>query len=151
MTSQTKIQEIESDMHDLVMKNKINGLHLINCLFHLKITLKMIDKISIVKDLEINNRLKELETEKMMNWNYYKKTIVWSIKNRFWGRPNSIEEEIELKKQTRKKIDNIERLKTEVEEWEFKSVKLLQHLNYETHVEIARIARKEKRLEALKT
>ena len=31
MTSQTKIQEIESDMHDLVMKNKINGLHLINC------------------------------------------------------------------------------------------------------------------------
>ena len=57
----TKIQE--SDVHDLLMKNKINGLDLINCLVSLRIILKKIDKISIVKDIEINNKLKELEIE----------------------------------------------------------------------------------------
>ena len=62
-----------------------------------------------------------------------------ALKNRFRGRSNSTEEEIELKKQTRKKIDNIERLKTEVEEWDFKSVKLFQDLNYEKGAEIAEI------------
>ena len=74
-----------------------------------------------------------------------------TLKVRFWGRSNSIEGEIELRKQTRKKIHNIERLKTEVEEWEFKSVQLLQDLDYEKSVEIARIARIEIRLEALGT
>ena len=38
-----------------------------------------------------------------------------TLKNRFRGRPNSIEKEIELREQTRKNIDSIERLKTEVE------------------------------------
>ena len=57
----TKIQE--SDVHDLLMKNKINGLDLINCLVSLRIILKKIDKISIVKDIEINNKLKKLEIE----------------------------------------------------------------------------------------
>ena len=55
MSSQTKIQEeIKLDVPDLVMKNKINGLDLVNSLLYLKIILKKIDKISIVKDLEIN-------------------------------------------------------------------------------------------------
>ena len=49
------------------MKNKTNGLDLIYGLVYLRIILKKIDKISIVKDIEINNKLKELETEKMMN------------------------------------------------------------------------------------
>ena len=127
MASQTKIQEIESDVHDLVMKNKINDLDLINCLFYLKIILKKIDKISIVKDLEINNNPKELETEKIDELELLQENLQsGALKNIFWGRLNSIEEEIELRKQTRKMIDNIERLKTEVEEWEFKSVRLLQ-------------------------
>ena len=57
MSSQTKIQEeIKSEVHDLVMKNKINGLDLINCLLYLKIILKMMDKISTIKHLEINNK-----------------------------------------------------------------------------------------------
>ena len=47
-------------------------------------------------------------------------------KNRFWGRPNRIEEEIELTEQATKKIDNIEELKQEVEEWEFRSLEILQ-------------------------
>ena len=64
MVSQTKIQEeIESDVRHLAMKNKINGLDLISCLLYLKIILKKIDKIRIVKDLEINNKLKKLETK----------------------------------------------------------------------------------------
>ena len=41
-----------------------------------------------------------------------------TIKHRFWERPNSIEEEIELRKVTRKKINEIERLETEIKEME---------------------------------
>ena len=64
MVRQTKIQEeVEGNVHDLLMKNKINGLDLINCLLHLKIILKKIDEISIIKRLEINNKLKELERD----------------------------------------------------------------------------------------
>ena len=62
---------------------------------------------------------------------------------------NRIEEEIELREQTRKMIDNIEKFKKEVEDWEFKSVKLLQDLNYEKHDEIAEIAKIEIRLKEL--
>ena len=72
-----------------------------------------------------------------------------TLKNRFLGRPNKIEEETELREQTRKKIDNIEELKKEVEEWEFKCVKILQDSNYEKHDEIAEIAKIEIRLEKL--
>ena len=37
MVIQTKIQErIKSEVHDLLMKNRINGLDLINCLIYLK-------------------------------------------------------------------------------------------------------------------
>ena len=60
-----------------------------------------------------------------------------------------MEEEIELRKQTRKKIDNIEELKEEVKEWEFKSVKILQDLNYEKDGEIVEIAKIETRLKEL--
>ena len=59
-------EEIELGVHDLLMKNKINGLNLINCLIHLKMLLKKIDKVSIVKKLEINNKLKELDTKKKL-------------------------------------------------------------------------------------
>ena len=73
--------------------------------------------------------------------NLQKKLKFGTLKNRFLGRPNSIEKELELRKKTRKQICNIERLKTELEEWEFKSVKLLEDLNYEKGVEIAEINR----------
>ena len=39
-----------------------------------------------------------------------------AIKSRFWGRPSSIEEQIELRKITRKKIDEINRSKMETKE-----------------------------------
>ena len=128
MVTPTKIQEeIELEVHDLLMRNKINGLDLINCLVYLRIMLKKIDKISIVKYIELNNKLKELEAEKIDELELLKENLRFrTLKSRFRRRPNSIEEEIELRKQARKKIDSIERLKTEVEEWEFKSVKLLR-------------------------
>ena len=141
----------EFDVHDLLMKNKINGLDLINCLIHLKMLLKKIDKISIVKGIEINNMLKELKVEKIDELELLELLRLRTLRNRFWGRSNSIEEEIELRKHTRKKIDSIERLKTELEEWEFKSVKLLKDLNYEKGAETAEIKRVEIKLEALKT
>ena len=128
MVTPTKIQEeIEVEVHDLLRRNKINGLDLINCLVYLRIMLKKIDKISIVKYIELNNKLKKLEAEKIDELELLKENLRFrTLKSRFRRRPNSIEEEIELRKQTRKKIDSIERLKTEVEEWEFKSVKLLR-------------------------
>ena len=54
-----------------------------------------------------------------------------TLRNRFLGKPNKIEEEIDFKRQTKTKVDNIEELKEGVKEWEFKSVKILQDLNYE--------------------
>ena len=72
-----------------------------------------------------------------------------TLKKRVLGRPNKIEEEIELREQTRKKLENIEELKEEAEEWEFKSVKILQDLNYEKHDEIVEIAKIEIRLKEL--
>ena len=120
----TKIQK--SDVHDLLIKNKINDLDLVNCFIHLKMLFKKIDKVSIVKDIETNNKSKELEAEKIDELELLQENLRFrTLKTIFRRRPNSIEEEIELRKQTRKKIDSIERLNTEVEEWEFKSVKLL--------------------------
>ena len=104
-------------MHDLLMKNKTNGLDLITCLMQLKVLLKEIDKVSIVKELEMNNNLKELETEKIDELELLQENLRFgTLKNRFKERPNSIEEETELRKQIRKKINTIERLKTGVEE-----------------------------------
>ena len=62
-----------------------------------------------------------------------------TLKNRFFERPNKSEEEIELEEQTKKNIGNIEELKKEVKEWEFRSVKILQDLNYEKYDEIVEI------------
>ena len=68
------------------------------------------------------------------------------IKNRFWGRPNSIKEKLKLRKITRKKND-IERLETEIKEIEelevetieLKSSKLLSNLSMEKGFEIEEI------------
>ena len=84
------------------------------------------EQISLVKDLEINNKLKELKTEKIDELELLQGNLrLVTLRNRFQGRSNRIEEEIELRKQIRKEINDIEGLKTEVEEWEFESVKLL--------------------------
>ena len=82
-----------------------------------------------------------------------------AIKNRFRGGPNNIKEELKLKKLTRKKINKIERLETEIEEEieelktkvnEHKSSKLLDDLNMEKGIQIQRIKEIEIKLEKLK-
>ena len=77
-----------------------------------------------------------------------------TLRNRFVKKTNKIEEEIELREQTRNKIDKIEKLEKEVKELEFKGVKILQDLNYKKYDEIVEIAKIErlqsgKRLERL--
>ena len=71
------------------------------------------------------------------------------MKHSFFGRPNKIEEEIGLGEQAKMKIDNIEELKEGVKKWEFKSVKMLQDLDYEKYDGIVEIAKIELKLERL--
>ena len=137
--------QIKQDMHDLPIYDD-----LINSLITLKVILENIDKISIAKDLQINNQIKQLEAEKIDQLELFHEELRFiTLKNRFLGRSNKIEEERELRRQTKKKIDNIEELKEEVKEWEFKSVTILQDLNYEKHDEIVEIAKIELKLERL--
>ena len=105
MAKQTK-----RDMHDLEIYDD-----LITSLITLKVILEDIDKITIVQDLEINNKIKQLEAEKTEELELLEEELrIITLRNRFLGRPyNFIEEEIDLRRQTRK-IDNIEELKEEV-------------------------------------
>ena len=73
-----------------------------------------------------------------------------TLRNRFLQRPNKVEEEIDLRRQTKKKIDNIEELKEEVDVWEVKCVKKLQELNYKKYDEVADIAKIELKLQRLR-
>ena len=128
----------KQDMQDLAIYDD-----LITSLVTLKVILEDIDKISIIKDLEINNKIKELETEKIDELELLQEELrIMTLRNRFLGRPSKIEQEIDIRRQTKKKIDNIEKLKKEVKEQEFISVKILQDLNYEKYDEVVKIALK---------
>ena len=110
---------IKEDMHDLTIYND-----LITSLITLKIISDNIDKISIIKDFEISNKIKELEAEKIHELELLQEELRFiTLKNRFFGRPSKIKGEIELRAQTKKKTDNIEELKEEVKEWELKVLK----------------------------
>ena len=92
---------IKQDMHDLAIYND-----LITSLIILKVILKNIDKISIVKDLETNNKIKQLEAEKNDELELLQEELrLTTLNNRFLGRPNKIEKEIELRRQTKKMTD----------------------------------------------
>ena len=135
----------KKDMRDLAIYDD-----LITSLVTLKLILEDIDKIAIVKDLEINSKIKQLEAEKIDELELLQGELkIITLRNRFLIKPNKIEEEIKLRRQTKKKIDKIEELKQEVKEWEFKSVKILQDLNYEKDDEIAEIAKIELKLKRL--
>ena len=78
------------------------------CRFHnscpLNVILENIDKISIVKYIEINNKIKELEAEKIDELGLLEEELMLrTLKNRFFGRLNKIEEEIKLRGQTKKR------------------------------------------------
>ena len=99
--------QIKQDMDDLEIYDD-----LITSLITLKVILENIDRISKVADLEISNRIKQLESLEELR--------IAVLRNRFLGRPrNSIEEE----------IDNKEGLKEDVK-WEVNGAKMLQDLNY---------------------
>ena len=137
--------QIKQDMHDLTIYND-----LITSLITLKVILENIDITCRVKALEINNKIKQLEAEKIDGLELLQEELRFgTLKNRFFGRPNKIEEEIELREQTKKKTGNVEELKEEVKEWEFKSVKILQYLSYEKYDAIVEIAKIELKLERL--
>ena len=92
----------KEDMHDLAIYDD-----LVISLITLKVILENIDKISIVKDLEINNKMKQLEAEKTDELELLEEKLrIRTLKNRFLGIPNKIDKEIDLRRQTKKKIDN---------------------------------------------
>ena len=100
-------KQTEQDMHDSTMYDD-----LITSLITLKVMLQDIDKISTVIDLEINNKIKQLEAEKADELELLKEELgIIILRNRFLGRPNNIEKEIKLRRQTKKKIDNTKELK----------------------------------------
>ena len=126
--------QIKEDMHDLAIYDD-----LITNLITLKVILENIDKISIVKDLEINNKINVLEVEKDKE---LEELQFITFGNEYCERSkNDIEKGRDLRRQTQKKIDNIEKLKEEVKECKFKSVKILQDLNYAKNDEIVEIAK----------
>ena len=131
---------IKQNMHDLaIYDDLITG-----------VILEDIDKISIVIDLDINNKIKQLEAEKIDGLDMLQEELrIITLRNGFLGKPNKIEKEMDLKRQTKKKIDNREELKEGVKEWGFKSVKTLQDLNYEKNDEIVEIAKIELKLKRL--
>ena len=71
-----------------------------------------------------------------------------TLKNKHLGRLSHIikEEEIVVREQTKKKIDEIEELKEGVDGIEFQSVKTLEDLNFLKHEEVAAIAEIEQKL-----
>ena len=141
----------KEDMHDLAIYDGLS-----TSLITLKLILEDIDKISIVIDIEIHNKIKQLEAEKTEELELLEEELrIMKLREGFLGRPNktecnSIEEETDLKRQTKKKIDNIVELKEEVKEWDFKSVKILLDLNYAKNDEIVVIAKIELKLKRLR-
>ena len=66
-----------------------------------------------------------------------------TLPNKYHRKPNSVEEEIDLKRQAKKKIANKEGA---VKKWKFKSVKKLEDLNYAKNDEIVETAKLELKL-----
>ena len=101
----------KQDMHDLAIYDD-----LITSLITLKVILEDIEKTTIVKYLEINIKIKPIEAEKTDELELLEEELrIITLRNRFFGRPNNVEEEIDLRRQTRN-IVNIEELKEEVKE-----------------------------------
>ena len=85
--------QIKQDMHDLAIYDD-----LITNLIILKIILENIDKSSIVKDSEINNKIKQLEAEKIDELELLLEELrCITLKNRF------LEDETKLKKKELRK------------------------------------------------
>ena len=92
--------QIKQDMHDLALYDD-----LIKALITLKVILEDIDKISIAIGLEINNKIKQLEAEKLDELELFEDELrLMTLKNRFLARPNKIKKYTEEDKQKRRYI-----------------------------------------------
>ena len=82
--------------------------------------------------------MKKLEQKKINELKLLEEEIFFmTLRNKHLGRSSYdiIEEEIDLEEQVKKKVGKIEELKEDVE-WESKTAKMLQDLNYEKNDEI---------------
>ena len=112
---------------------------LIADLITLRLVLKDTEKTKKDLKLEIKNKLKELEQEKINELKLLEEEIFFmTLRNKHLGRSSHIikEEEIDLREQTKKKVDEIEELKERVDGCEFQSVKTLEDLHFLKHEEI---------------
>ena len=107
-------------------------------LITLRLVLKDTEKTKIGLKLEIKNKLKELEQEKINELKLLEEEIIFmTLRNKHLGRSSHItkEEEIELREQTKKKVDKIEELKEGIDGIEFQSFKTLEDLIFLKHEE----------------
>ena len=123
---------------------------LITNLITLNLILKDTEKTEKILRLEIKNKLKKTEQEKINELRLLEEEIFFNtLRNKYLGRSSHIireEEEIELREHTKKKVDEIEELKEGVDGIEFQSFKTLEDLNILKHEEAAAIAETEQKL-----
>ena len=100
-------------------------------LITLRLVLKDTEKTKMGLKLEIKNKLKEPEQENINELKLLEQEIIFmTLRNKHLGRSSHItkEEEIELREQTKKKVDKIKKLKEEIDGIEFQNVKTLEDL-----------------------
>ena len=106
----------------------------------------------MILKLEIKNKLKQLEQDKINDLKLLEEEMfLMTLRNRHLDRSSHIfnEEEIDLREQTKKKVNELEELKEGVDGIEFQNVKTLEDLNFLKHKEVAAIAKIE--LELIKS
>ena len=127
---------------DLASHNK-----LITGLITLRLILKDTEKTEKVFKLKIKNELKKLEQEKINELKLLEEEIFFmTLRNKHLGRSSHItkEEEVELREQAKKKINQIKELEKGVHGIEFQiAIKILEDLNFLKHEEIEGIAKVE--------
>ena len=134
----------ETSVQDLELCNE-----LIIDLITLRLILKDTEKTEMILKLEIKNKSKELGQDKINELKLLEEEIFFmTLRNKHLGRSSHIikEEEIDLREQAKKKVDEIEALKEGVYINEFQCVKTLEDLNFLKHEEAAAIAEIEQKL-----
>ena len=122
---------------------------LITDLITLRLVLKDTEKTEKSLNLEIKNKLKELEQEKINELKLLKEEILFmALRNQHLGISNHIikEEKVESREQTKKRADEIEELKEGVDRIEFQSVQTLEDLDLLKHEEAVTTAEIEQKL-----
>ena len=120
-------------MPELSIQDLESCNELITALITLRLILKDTVKTEMILKLEIKNKLKGLEQEKINELKLLEEKIFFmTLRNKHLGRSCHItkEEEIDVREQVKKKVDEIEELKEEVDGIEFQSVKTLENLNF---------------------